>query len=155
MADLHLGSAVHIAIDMQRLFGEPESPWNVPWLSRVLPQVLELARHHPERTVFTRFIPPQQQVSIVTLDGSRASVRPDVVSRPPESASLYIPPGEPFRLRVFVDRSVVEVFVNGRHCLAMRVCPSRDDSLGVSLRSQGQDAELKSLDVWEMQSIYR
>ena len=60
MTDLHLGSAVHIAIDMQRLFGEPESPWNVPWLSRVLPQVLELARHHPERTVFTRFIPPQQ-----------------------------------------------------------------------------------------------
>ena len=60
MADLHLGAAIHIAIDMQRLFGEPESPWNVPWLSRVLPQVVELAHRHPERTVFTRFIPPQQ-----------------------------------------------------------------------------------------------
>ena len=65
------------------------------------------------------------------------------------------PPDEPFRLRVFVDRSVVEVFVNGRLCLAMRVCPSRDDSVRVSLRAQGQDAELKSLDAWHMKSIWQ
>lgn len=59
MTDLRLGSAVHIAIDMQLLFAEP-GPWSVPWLPRVLPQVLELSRRHPERTVFTRFIPPRQ-----------------------------------------------------------------------------------------------
>jgi nicotinamidase-related amidase len=60
MPDLRLGAAIHLAIDMQRLFGEPDSPWCVPWLSRVLPQVVELARRRPERTVFTRFIPPQR-----------------------------------------------------------------------------------------------
>jgi nicotinamidase-related amidase len=60
MPDLNLRAAAHLAIDMQRLFGEPDSPWSVPWLSRVLPQVVELARRHPERTVFTRFIPPHQ-----------------------------------------------------------------------------------------------
>jgi nicotinamidase-related amidase len=60
MADLKLDAAVHLAIDVQRLFAEPESPWCVPWMGRVLPQVLELARHHPERTVFTRFIPPRE-----------------------------------------------------------------------------------------------
>lgn len=59
MTDLHLGSAVHIAVDMQRLFAEP-GPWSVPWLPHVLPQVVELARRHPDRTVFTRFIPPQR-----------------------------------------------------------------------------------------------
>jgi nicotinamidase-related amidase len=32
----------------------------VPWLPRVLPRVLELSRRHPDRTVFTRFIPPRQ-----------------------------------------------------------------------------------------------
>jgi hypothetical protein len=67
----------------------------------------------------------------------------------------FIPPGEPFRLRIFIDCSIVEVFVNGRQCLAVRVYPSRPDSLGVSLRSQGQDAELKSLDAWQMASIYQ
>ena len=58
MPDLRLGAAVHLAIDMQRLFAEAESPWCVPWLPRVLPQVIELANRHPERTVFTRFMPP-------------------------------------------------------------------------------------------------
>ena len=52
-------SAAFLAIDMQRLFAEP-GPWQVPWLDRVLPQVAELADRHPERTVFTRFIPPRE-----------------------------------------------------------------------------------------------
>jgi len=59
VTDLRLGSAVHLAIDMQLLFAEP-GPWSVPWLPRILPMVVELARRHPERTVFTRFIPPRR-----------------------------------------------------------------------------------------------
>jgi nicotinamidase-related amidase len=51
--------AAFVAIDMQRLFAEP-GPWHVPWLGRVLPQVVELAARHPDRTVFTRFIPPRE-----------------------------------------------------------------------------------------------
>jgi nicotinamidase-related amidase len=58
-ADLSLGRAVHLAIDLQRLFADSGSPWHVPWLPRVLPQVAALAHRHPERTVFTRFIPPR------------------------------------------------------------------------------------------------
>ncbi|HYC66217.1 MAG TPA: cysteine hydrolase [Reyranellaceae bacterium] len=50
-------STAHLCIDMQLLFAEP-SPWAVPWLPRVLPRVAEIARRHPDRTVFTRFIPP-------------------------------------------------------------------------------------------------
>lgn len=48
----------HICVDMQRLFSE-ETPWQVPWLQKVLPQVGEVASHHAERTIFTRFVPPQ------------------------------------------------------------------------------------------------
>jgi nicotinamidase-related amidase len=60
MEELRLGrNAVHLAIDMQRLFAEP-GPWYVPWMPRVLPNVLEIARRHPERTVLTRFIPPDE-----------------------------------------------------------------------------------------------
>jgi len=53
-----------------------------------------------------------------------------------------------------VDKSVVEVFVNGKQCVAVRVYPGRSDSLGVSLRSQGKDAVLKQMDVWQMGTIY-
>ena len=92
---------------------------------------------------------------VVSLDTSRSSVAPDVKLRPPETAQVELARDEPLRLRVFVDRSVVEVFVNGRQCIAARVYPERQDSLGVSLRSQGQDAELKSLDAWQMKGIYQ
>ena len=61
--------------------------------------------------------------------------------------------GEPVRLRIFVDRSVVEVFVNGRQCVAVRVYPGRRDSTGVSLISRGQESEVLSLDCWQMRSI--
>ena len=57
-------------------------------------------------------------------------------------------------MRVFIDKSVVEVFVNGKQVLAVRVYPSRNDSVGVSLRSQGKDSELKLLEAWQMKSIY-
>jgi nicotinamidase-related amidase len=51
-------SAVHLCIDMQRLFAG-ESPWAAPWMSRVLPQVARVCEHRTERTCFTRFVPPR------------------------------------------------------------------------------------------------
>ena len=48
----------------------------------------------------------------------------------------------------------VEVFANGKQCVAMRDYPSREDSLGVSLRAQGGDAELNLLSAWQMENIY-
>jgi beta-fructofuranosidase len=57
-------------------------------------------------------------------------------------------------LRVFVDKSVVEVFVNGKQCVAVRVYPERADSVRVSLRAQGRDVGLLTLDFWQMANIY-
>jgi len=91
---------------------------------------------------------------LISIDSSRSSVLPDVRSRAPETAPVFIERNEPLKLRVFIDRSVVEVFVNGRQCVALRVYPGREDSLGVSLRAQGQDAQLNSLDAWQMENIY-
>lgn len=47
----------HLCVDMQRMFGE-ESPWHMTWMAKVVPQVVELTQRHPDRTIFTRFIPP-------------------------------------------------------------------------------------------------
>jgi len=92
--------------------------------------------------------------STISIDTSRSSTLPDARSRAPETAQVPLGPREPLTLRVFLDRSVVEVFVNGRQCVAVRVYPGLEDSVGVSLRSQGSDAVLKSLDAWQMKSIY-
>ena len=60
----------------------------------------------------------------------------------------------PLRLRDFIDARIVEMFVNEQKCVIARVYPGRADSVGVSLRAQGSDAVLKSLDAWQMADIY-
>jgi beta-fructofuranosidase len=92
--------------------------------------------------------------SVLTVESSYASMLPDVLSRAPETGSFYLAPDETLKLRIFIDKSVVEVFANGKQCVALRVYPGREDSIGISLRSQGQDSELKSLDAWQMKNIY-
>ncbi|PAY06788.1 cysteine hydrolase [Bradyrhizobium sp. UFLA03-84] len=49
--------AAHLCIDMQRLFTEG-GPWPTPWMPRVAPIIQEIVARAPERTIFTRFIPP-------------------------------------------------------------------------------------------------
>ena len=48
-------SAVHLCVDMQRIFC---GWWATPWMERVLPIVTRIAERFPERTLFTRFITP-------------------------------------------------------------------------------------------------
>ncbi len=57
-------------------------------------------------------------------------------------------------LHIFVDRSIVEVFVNGRPFVAERAYHSLAESVGVSIRAQGQLALLKSLSTWQMKDIF-
>ena len=97
---------------------------------------------------------PTRYESVITIDTSYSSTLPEALSRAPESAPVFIEPDEPLRLRVFIDRSVIEVFVNGKQCVATRVYPDREDSLGVSLRAHGRSAMLSGLDAWQLRSIW-
>ncbi len=92
--------------------------------------------------------------SILSIDTSRSSKLPDALSRPPEQAPVWLAPEEPLSLRIFVDRSVVEVFANGQQCLSVRVYPGLEASTGVSLVSRGTDTEVTRFDVWSMRCIY-
>ncbi|MDD1516609.1 MULTISPECIES: cysteine hydrolase family protein [Bradyrhizobium] len=50
--------AVHLCIDMQNIFA-PDGLWATPWMERVLPTIVSVVSRHAERTIFTRFITPQ------------------------------------------------------------------------------------------------
>lgn len=50
-------NALHLCVDMQSLFAAG-SPWAMTWMERVLPQVERLCALNPQRTLFTRFLPP-------------------------------------------------------------------------------------------------
>lgn len=107
-----------------------------------------------DRGMNESFAGERRRQSLITIDTSRASLAADVRPRAPETAPVCLGEDEPLELRVFVDRSVVEVFVNGRQCVAVRVYPERDDSVGVIMHSQGAPSRLLSLDAWQMQSIW-
>ncbi|NQU42581.1 glycoside hydrolase family 32 protein [bacterium] len=60
---------------------------------------------------------------------------------------------EPFRLRVFLDVSIIEVFVNDKAHLAERSYPMLPNSTGVSIRSDS-GGRLEQLQAWPMGTIY-
>jgi beta-fructofuranosidase len=67
-----------------------------------------------------------------------------------ERAPLELKPGERLELRVFVDKSVVEVYANDRQAIGRRVYPASADSLGVVLFADGGEATCRSAQAWEM-----
>jgi len=98
---------------------------------------------------------PAIRTSAISIDNLNSSISDKVDFRIPETADVQIKDGEPVNLHIFIDRSIVEVFVNNRQCVALRTYPERDDSRGVSIISHGKDAALKSLDAWQMKNIYQ
>jgi len=67
-----------------------------------------------------------------------------------EGGPLDLGPDEVLRLRIFVDRSVVEVFANDRQAVMRRIYPTRADSVSVCLFSEGADVVVESLRAWDM-----
>ncbi|QQO13183.1 cysteine hydrolase [Bradyrhizobium diazoefficiens] len=50
--------AVHLCTDMQNIFA-PGGLWETPWMEKVLPTIASIVSRHPARTIFTRFITPE------------------------------------------------------------------------------------------------
>jgi beta-fructofuranosidase len=70
-----------------------------------------------------------------------------------QEAPFYLAGGEPLEMRIFLDRSVLEVFVNHRQCITHRTYPRRGDSFGIRFFASGAKAQVRSVDIWEMQPV--
>jgi nicotinamidase-related amidase len=108
-------SWMHLCIDMQRMFAEP-TDWQTPWLPVILPKVIQLVELAPERTLFTRFVPPvsasdatgawqryYERWPKMTLD----QLDPGLVDLVPDLAR-HVPPARLF------DKPVYSPWVDGR-----------------------------------------
>jgi beta-fructofuranosidase len=67
-----------------------------------------------------------------------------------EAAPFELKKGEQLNLRIFIDKSMVEVFANDRQAVIRRAYPENPQSTGVSLFSQGKEAKLIRLKAWDM-----
>jgi len=92
----------------------------------------------------------------VYVDLSRTSLDPRLMKNFYEDhgllqeADLKLKDGEPLHLRIFIDSSVLEVFVNSRLCLTHRIYPMLEDSEGIELFSKGGAVEVPVFNGWKM-----
>jgi len=63
--------------------------------------------------------------------------------------------GDDLSLRLFFDRTVVELYVNGGLLCATSVVYPDKENPAWELFAQGGELEVKSLDIWKMKSIYK
>ena len=49
-----------VVVDMQRIFGDPDSQWATPGFDEIVPGIRTLSEQFGDRVVFTRFVAPEQ-----------------------------------------------------------------------------------------------
>jgi beta-fructofuranosidase len=69
-----------------------------------------------------------------------------------QTAPLELAPGEPLHLRVFLDKSIMEVYANGTQCITQRLFPTKPDATGVSLLATGAAATVHTINAWDMKT---
>ncbi|MHC4477555.1 MAG: GH32 C-terminal domain-containing protein [Planctomycetota bacterium] len=95
------------------------------------------------------------------MDMSQSTLRDDVAYKrytlgPDKSipnvvdAPFELKKGETLKLRVFLDKPMLEVFANDRQAIGQQVFPSRKDSLLVKVFAKGAPATVRRVDTWDM-----
>ena len=123
---------LHLCIDMQNLFAE-DTPWHTPWMKRVLPVVARIAEAHPQRTVFTRFMPARHpdelpgswrrfyrrwaELTLDRIDPRLIELVPPLARLSPPAVTIdkrvYSPFSERALLRLLRQRRVESLVVTG------------------------------------------
>ncbi len=112
-------------------------------------QIIIAVRCSPDQEEETTvsYDPDQERLE---LDTSRSG-NDNMVQLERRGGPLGLMKGERLRLHIFIDRSVIEVFANGRACISGRMYPTRSDSLNVVIFTLGSGgARISALDVWEL-----
>ncbi|MDP6546350.1 MAG: glycoside hydrolase family 32 protein [Phycisphaerae bacterium] len=98
-----------------------------------------------------------KEQTLVYYDAAEKKLKVDTTKSGPQGARkieagpLELKAGESLKFRVFVDKSVVEVFANnGRQAVTRRIYPSPDNAASVALFSKGGPATATSVKAWDI-----
>jgi sucrose-6-phosphate hydrolase SacC (GH32 family) len=86
------------------------------------------------------------------VDATKMSLDPDIAKT--SSAGTLSLEDENLKLHIFLDRSMIEAYANGKKSITTRAYPTRADALGIELWSQNGTAKIVSMKVQEMGSAY-
>ncbi len=82
------------------------------------------------------------------IDTTKSSLTSDI--KAVEGGPFELNDGELLTLRIFIDKSIVEVFANDRQAVMRRIYPSRKDSVDVKLFSRGGTSKAILVEAWDM-----
>jgi len=99
--------------------------------------------------VIARFEPSDAETFGVVVQGAN-TIAYDRREQEVAGAPLKLASDEDLTLRIYVDRSVTEVFANSRVCKTLRIYRGTSEKSGVSVFANGGSAKVKSIDVWEI-----
>lgn len=89
---------------------------------------------------------------IFQIERSNSSIN---FSAPKGNVSTIFSPaaGQLLDLHVFLDGSVLEVFINEELALSTRIFPEKSESIGLDVFTQGGTAIFERVDIWEMKNM--
>ena len=101
-----------------------------------------------ERTILT----VDRSAASLTVDRTFSSLDPDA-RKGGNSGEFVVGPNGKVTMRVYVDRSVIEAFVDGRKSLTTRVYPTLADAVGLRIVGDAK-VQVKSLRVWNLDGAF-
>jgi beta-fructofuranosidase len=90
---------------------------------------------------------PVKMITHVIMEPTLPGFPPSVSE---QRAPFELKPGETLKLNIFLDRSIIEVFANGRQCVTQVVYPELEVSKQIKLFSGQEAVTVKKLQVWQM-----
>lgn len=87
----------------------------------------------------------------ILLDRTKSSINP-YATKDLKSEAYPLPNNQSFELHIFIDGSIVEVFVNDQAAFAFRIFPENAESVDVDVFVQSGKANFVSIDAWQMKS---
>jgi beta-fructofuranosidase len=88
-----------------------------------------------------------------TVDGTFSSLDSSV-ERKAVSGPLILERDGLIRIRMFLDRSVVELFIDNRFSVTQRLYPTRPDSSGLKMVVEKGSIDIVELSLWTLRSIW-
>lgn len=111
-------------------------------------QVGFILEKDPTNMEFTKIYYDYQTKQVV-VDRSSSSQNPNV-PRDIKREFLSLPNGQDINWHIFIDGSVIDVFINNRWAFATRVFPTSSNSNGIDLFANGGNANVTSLQVFQL-----
>lgn len=83
------------------------------------------------------------------VDHARSSTS-DLIPKSLSTGRYSMPNDQPFEVQIFMDASMIEIFVNGESSFATRSYPEGEESLGFDMYAKGGTAIASKVEVWQM-----